>query len=199
MRKNILFHLIAFTLLILIILFSERDYKEITRYSGLTNRTNTIYSSFQNLSRQIKNAAVLNPGLVKASNASKVEKLFFTDSQSVIQQLDIIKATAEDPVNIKIAEELDTKIKPELKWIIESNVPDSIIKNKSPRHIASLVSIDSLIDKGIERTVFLLEDYRKKLHETTNKLRSSCSFIQPLIFSGNNPKEKKRKKSWRWF
>ncbi len=204
MRKNILFYLIAFALLALIFLFFNRVYHELIRYSELTNRTNTIYSSFQNLSRQIKSAAVLNPDLIKANNSSKVQKIFFTDSQSVIGQLNLLKATVRDSVNIEITSQLDKTVRSEISWIIESNVPDSIIQHKSPGHIASLTSIDSLIEQGIRRTDFLLEYRKNELHQTINRLRvwmilfillSGILLIYTTInlFSQQSKREKKEK------
>ena len=83
-KKN-LFYLIAFTLLVSF-LFFNKAYQELIRYTELTNSTHSIYSSFQNLSRHIN--SVLHPHLVKAGNSSKFEKLYFTDSQSIIQQSD---------------------------------------------------------------------------------------------------------------
>ena len=78
--------LIALTLLVSF-LFFNKAYQELIRYTELTNRIHTIYSSSQNLSRHI-NSALLYPHLIKAGNSSKVEELYFTDSQSVIQQSD---------------------------------------------------------------------------------------------------------------
>lgn len=171
MRKNVLFYLISFILLVLILLFFNKDYKQLVRYSERTSRTNTVHISFQNLSRQIKSAAILNSGLLKASDSSKAEKLFIIDSEAVIQQLELLKASAEDPVNKRIAAVLEIKIKEELPWIIASNVPDSIIHHKTPGHIAAFVSIDSLIEKGIQRTSFLLEDHKQKSSSAINNLR----------------------------
>jgi PAS domain S-box-containing protein len=115
----------------------------------------------------MESAAVLNPGLDSLYRSSDVKKLFFTDSQSIVRQLEILKATVQDPVN----EELDSLVRSELSWIIHSNVPDSIRYHRAPAHIASFISIDSLISVGIQKTQSLL-DYRKsKLNETTVELR----------------------------
>ena len=170
LKKN-LFYIIAFALLVLSFLFFNGAYKELIRYAELTNKSNTVYSSFQNLSRQINNAALLNPDLIKAGTSSKAVNLFFTDSQSVIHQIDSLKSIVQDSINIEIAEKLNTKIKSELLWILKSNVPDSIIHHTSTGHIASLQSIDSLIKQGIQRTIFLLKDRKKQLNKAINTVR----------------------------
>ena len=182
MRKNVLFFLVSFIVLGLILLFFTVDYLNLTRYTREMNIGNRVYASFQNLSRQVKNAAVLYPGLVKTSSAAKVENLFFTDRQSILWQLDILKTTIEDSTTRMIEAELNGKIKSELSWIIESNVPDSIVNNKSPGHIASLISIDSLINRGIERTGFLLADCKRKQDGTMQNLR--VWMILFIILSG---------------
>ena len=171
MRKNVLFYLIAFILLVLTLLFFNRTYQELTTYSGLTNRHNTVHNNFQSLSRQIKDAAVLNPDLIIASNSPGVKKIFFTDSQSIIQQLNLLKATVRDSANIIIAGKLDTLIRSELSWLLKSSVPDSIIHHKSADHIASFQRIDALINEGIQRTNFLIEYRMKQLHEEISKIR----------------------------
>jgi len=101
--KKFKFYLIAFALLVLIFLFFSKAYKELIRYTELTNKINTVYITYQKLSGDINNAAVLNPDLVNIANSSKAIQLFLTDSQSVIKQLDFLKLTATDSINIQIA------------------------------------------------------------------------------------------------
>jgi hypothetical protein len=119
--KKILFYASAFALLALNFLFFNGAYQELIRYTELTGRSNTVRSSYQNLSRYIINASVFNPDLIKASNSSKVVKLFDTESQSVIQQLRFLKSTVIDSINIQNIEKLDTEIKFELSWILKKS------------------------------------------------------------------------------
>src|SRR5215213_9748565 len=98
MRKNVLFYLISFILLVLILLFFNEDYRQLIRHSERTRQTNTVHISYHNLSRQIKSAAIFNPDLLKASGSSKAEKLFIIDRKAVIQQLELLKASVRDSV-----------------------------------------------------------------------------------------------------
>jgi len=109
MRKNILLYIIAFVLLMVVLLFFSRAYRELTIYSRLTDRYNTVYNSFQNLSRQLNNAAILHPDLIKESSSAQAGKLFFTDSQVIVRQLDLLKSIVRDSINIRIAEKLHFK------------------------------------------------------------------------------------------
>ncbi len=111
MRKNILLYGIAFVLLMLLLLFFSRTYRELTTYSDLTNTHNAVYSIFQNLSRQLNNAAILNPDLQKAGNSEAGVNLFYTDSLLIIQQLELLKSTVRDSVNIKIVAKLEPLIR----------------------------------------------------------------------------------------
>jgi len=169
--KKFPFYLVAFALLLFVFFFFSRAYKELIRYTELINRANIFHNTFQKLSGDINNVAVLNPDLIKAGNSSKVIKLFFTDSQSIFKQIDFLKSTVKDSINTQIAEKLNTAVKSELSWIIKSNVPDSIINHKSPEHIAALQTINSLINQGIQRTNFLLEYRAKKLNEALNEVK----------------------------
>ncbi len=157
MQKKILFYICAFLLLLVALFFFNKAYRELTTYSQLTSSHNAVHSIFQNLSREINDAAVLSPDLAKAGNSQRAGKIFFTDSVTIIQQLDFLRSTVKDSINIQIAEKLDTAVKAELSWLLKSNVPDSILNHKSPAHIASFSSIDSLISAGIQRTTFLIE------------------------------------------
>jgi PAS domain S-box-containing protein len=169
--KSLLLYLVAFLLLSIVLFYYNKTYKELTKYSDLTNRQNTLYNSFQNLSRHINNAAILNPDLVKATNSANAGKLFFTDSLTIIQNLDLLRATVKDSINMKIAERLDAAIRSELSWLLNSNVPDSLVHNKSPGHIASFRQIDSLISQGIQRTSYLIEYGKKQLNGEITTVR----------------------------
>jgi len=182
MKKNVLFFFSSSILLALILSFFTNDYLSLLRYTSLMNKGNRVYACFQHLSLQIKNAAVLNPALMKAGNAARGDSVFFTDRSAILWQLDVLQSTVEDSINKKIAAKLDSIIKPELSWIIESNVLDSIIYNKSPAHIASFVSIDSLLNSGIQRTAFLLAEGKRNLDDSIRNLR--IWMVSFIILSG---------------
>ena len=171
MRNKPVFYIIGFVLLLVNLIFFSKAYRTLTTYAELTNRQTTVLSNYQALSRQINNAAVLNPKLISAGNSLKGEALFFTDSLKVIQQLNALKSSVRDSANIQTTEELDRLIRSELSWILASNVPDSIINFKAPEHIASLMSIDSLIKKGILRTNLIIEHGKTQLNDEIKNVR----------------------------
>lgn len=165
MKKNILFYIIAFALLVVSLFFFSNTYRHVIEYTRLTDRSNMVYSSFQNLSREVNNAAVINPELLRASNTQSGIKLFMTDSASVIKRLELLSSVVKDSVNIRIAANLNLLIREELAWILESNVPDSITHQQSGTHVSKLKSIYSLLEEGIKRTDFLLAYRKEKLNE----------------------------------
>jgi hypothetical protein len=81
-----------------VLLFFNGAYREITATSELANRNYTVEGNFQNLSRQINKAAVLNAGLAQAGDSSKAgdEKLFFRDSLIIIRQLEQLNSLVKD-------------------------------------------------------------------------------------------------------
>ncbi len=158
-KKNLLY-IIAFVMLVSILLFFNAAFRALTIYSEATNRHNIVHDNFQDLSRHVNNAAILNPDLVRSKVSLNVEEIFFTDSLSVLNQLTRLRNSVQDTINAELAEKLDTLIRSELSWLLNSNVPDSIIHHQSPGHIAAFYRIDSLISKGIERTNSLI-DYGK--------------------------------------
>ena len=172
MLKKLLSYIIAFVLLLVVLLFFNSAYRKLTEYTELANRHNTVHGCFQNLSRQINNAAVFNPGLMAAVNSIKAGKIFFADSLSIIQQLNLLRSTVRDSINIQLAGKLDTGIRSELSWLLKSNVPDSIVHHRAPEHIASFQRIDSLINRGIQRTVFLIEYRKKQLNDEVSNIRT---------------------------
>ena len=161
----------GFILLAINLIFFNKAYRQLTAYSKLTNRNSAIQNYYQILSQRVNNAAVINPELINASNSLRVESLFFTDSLAIIQQLNLLKTSVQDSINLQITGSLDKLIRSELSWLLSSNVPDSIIKNKAADHIASLTSIDSLIKRGIQRTNSLLEYGKTRLNEQIRKVR----------------------------
>jgi len=172
MRKKVVFYIIAFILFLSILIFFNRAYRQLTTYTKLTNRHNIIHGNFQILSRQINNAAVLNPALVNALNTAKTGNPFLADSLMIMQQLNLLRSTVSDSINIRIIEKLHPAINSELSWLLKSNVPDSIIHGSSPEHIAAFQRIDSLINQGIQRTFFLIEYRKKQLNEEISRIRT---------------------------
>ncbi|HLA57239.1 MAG TPA: PAS domain S-box protein, partial [Puia sp.] len=200
--KKIILYFIAGALLVVSVSFFNKAHKELISLFDLSGRATIVYSSYQNLSRQINDAAVINPELMKAGKYSNGINLFYTDSETVIRQLDLLRSTIRDSINLKITEELSKEIRQELSWLLKSNVPDSILHHKSARHIASLQKIDSLINTGIKRTNFLFEYRKKKLNGSISNLRT-WMFISImlsailLIYTSINlfwQKSKRRKK-----
>lgn len=166
-----MFYLVSLTLLVFFLLLFSRDYKELIRHSELAGNANAVHSNFQILSKQIRNAAVLNQDLIRSNNSSNPAELFRIGEKDIIKQLVSLNSVLTDSLIRKIAVELNTRIKAELSWILKSSVPDSIVLNKSPEHIASLLVIDSLIEKGISRTNLLIDHHSSRTNVMRNRLK----------------------------
>jgi PAS domain S-box-containing protein len=171
MNKTSLLYLLSFVLLLAVLYMFNRTYQELIIYSQLVNRHNAVHSAFQNFSKQINNAAILDPEIKKINNEAPDRKMFFTDSLVIIAQLNELKSTVRDSVNIRICTQLDTVTRSELSWLLSSNVPDSVIHNRSPGHIAKFRQIVSLVDEGIERTNFLIAFRKTQLNKEIKKMR----------------------------
>jgi len=182
MRKKLWLYLIAIAAVLAVLVLFNREYRSLTGYSELAARHNLVYNSYQNLSTQITNAAVLNPNLLKAIDSTKTRNIFFTDSTEIIRQLNMLRSAVRDTENIKIAANLDKTIRTELSWLLNSNLPDSIINHRSPAHIAAFERIDSLIKQGILRTIFLIEERKKQLSNEADKLKLWITLF--VIISG---------------
>ena len=180
MRKNTLLYCIAFVLLLLIILFLNKTYNEITSYSQLTNRSNIVLGCFQDLSTQINKAAVLNPEMVKNNDLTSFTRLFYTDSASIVKKLDQLKFVVHDSTNIQITKSLSSLVNKEIAWMLKSNVPDSINQHRSYEHIASFKTIDSLISKGVERTNFLIDQEKTQLDKEIKRVKLWMIFFVTL-------------------
>ena len=171
MRKTLQISIIAFILLAAVLIFFNRAYRELITHSELTNRHNTVHGDFLNLSNQINNAAIFSTDLASAGNFTKKGELFYMDSSMIIQELAELKSAVRDSINIQIAGKLDTAVKSELPWIIKSNVLDSIITHKSPKHVAAFQQINFLINQGSQRTIFLVEYAKVQFYKEINKVR----------------------------
>jgi PAS domain S-box-containing protein len=177
MQKNIVFYLIAIGLLIFSFLLFNDSYRETVRFTKLTENSNIVYGNFQDLSRQINNAAVVHPDLLRINDSLGGDKLFFTDSAVIKKEVDTLKATVKDPFNIQIAQQLDGLITSELSWIIKSNVPDSIIHHKSLSHIQAFKAIDSLINNGISHSFSLINFNKDKLNKAISREKTLMLFF----------------------
>jgi len=182
MPKKIIFYLFLFVLFAAGFRFFDSLHKELIHYTELTARTNKVFGSFQNFSRQISNAAIVTPELLMAGRGKQVKPMFYTDSQSVQTELALLKSLVVDTVNIRIVQHLDTLIKEELHWLLNSNVPDSILNNRSAAHLAAFRQIQELIEKGIGRTGVLLENRQSQLDRTAMKIRACMLFF--ILLSG---------------
>ncbi|HYF32945.1 MAG TPA: ATP-binding protein [Chitinophagaceae bacterium] len=170
MRKNILFYGLASVLLVIVLLFFNAAYKELTNYSELINRQNVVHICYQELSRQMNNAAMLTPELA-AANSPVADEIFFADSASIIHRLELLNATVRDSINVRIAHALDSLVRAELPWILQSNVPDSILNNASSAHSAAFRYINRLINDGIQRTMFIVDHLKIQLNKEITKIR----------------------------
>ena len=182
MPKKAVPYIVAFGLLIITLVFFNIGYKTLVSYSDLTNRHNTVLNCFQNLSKQINNAAILNPDLANAGIIANRKDLFYADSLIIFQQLNLLRATARDTVNNQITSQLNTLIRSEITWLFKSNVPDSIIHDKAREHIAAFETINSLIDQGINRTAILIEYRKSQLNSEIKNVR--VFIISFIILSG---------------
>lgn len=160
MLKKAVPYIVVFGLLLITLQFFTIGYRALISYSELTNRHNTVLNCFQNLSQQLNSAAIGNPDLTNARKAANKKELFYADSLIIFEQVNLLRTTARDSVNIRIAEQLNILIRSEIAWLLKSNVPDSILHDKAREHIAAFETIHSLLDQGIARTVILIE-YRK--------------------------------------
>jgi PAS domain S-box-containing protein len=176
MLKKAVPYVVAFGLLVVALAFFNIGYKALISYSELTNRNNTMLNCFQNLSKQINNAAVLNPDLANAGIKGNRKELFYADSLVIFQQINLLRTTVRDSVNKQITARLKSLIRSEVAWLFTSNVTDSIIHNKAREHIAAFEKINSLIDQGINRTTILIE-YRK------SQLKSEITIARFFILS----------------
>lgn len=181
MRKHALLYTISFILLVLIIVFLNKTHREIKKYSILTNTHNTVHNYFQSLSIDIHKAAVFHPGLLR-TGASFRNGMFYIDSAAILRQLVELKSSVRDSINTRLAARLDTLIPSEIGWLLLSDVPDSIMMGRGGEHIVTLKAIDSLLTKGIERTIFLMGYQKDRLDYQTRQIKYWIFFF--VILSG---------------
>lgn len=182
MSKKVLLYIITFIFLTGILLLFNKAYRELSEYNELINRHNTVYRIFQDLSKQISNAAILTPDLAALNKRSGDARLFFTDSVSITSQLDRLRATARDSVKIRIIQRLDPAIRSELHWLLLSNVPDSILHDRAKAHTHALQEIQALLAQGVERTLYLVEYHKAQLHTEIRTIKTWMTLF--ILLSG---------------
>lgn len=166
LSKNTMVYLAVSVLLIILFLLFSRSYRDLIRHTDLISRNTNVHNNYQNLSKEVYNAAVVNPDLSDALKELDGIKLFQADSLSVILKIETLKASVRDSINIAITQKLDETIRAELPWLISSNMLDSITFRRAGDHVRSLQFIDSLIDKGIKRTALVRERLQESLDKT---------------------------------
>ncbi len=182
MRKSLLFYIVSFVLLMGVLIFFNRAFRQLSVYSEYTNRHHTVYNNYQELSDLVNNAAILTPDLVKKDSAPGIRRIFYADTESIIRQLNLLKGSVRDSVNVAIAGQLDLLVRSELSWLLASSVPDSIIQNKATGHIASFRKIDSLITQGMDRTNFLVQYRKQQVDTEIRKVRTGMVVF--IVLSG---------------
>ncbi|MFA6945158.1 MAG: PAS domain S-box protein [Pedobacter sp.] len=171
MLNRLLSYSIPVCFLLAVFLLFNGIYTELLNYSDLTNRTDKVYTNFRNLGGEVDKATTGNTELLETSSNLNGLALFFTDSQSVIKQLELLKATVKDSVNIRIAHKLDKEIRAELPWLLERNVLGTDVQESRDSHIAVLQNINALIDSGSKRTGFLLDSRRQEFEKSLRNLK----------------------------
>ena len=167
MRNKIVFYIIILLASLIALLFFRKTYLELNSYVDLMQRHNKVLNQYQNLSGIINKAAFVDHVLLKTNHDSN---LFFVDSSAVVKEMSLLKTAAKDSINTKIINELEININNELSWLLNSNIPDSIIKERAQTHITAFKKINELINKGIYRTSFLIEYRNELVHQITIKI-----------------------------
>lgn len=160
--------MVALLLLVFTFFFFFKAYKKLSNYVDLTARANKVYNSFNSLSKHINKVAIASPETYAWARRDQ-HRVFYTDTQDVILEVEKLNRFVVDSMNIRLAKELDVLIRRELSWLTRSNVVDSMIHHKSAVHIAKLQTINKLISQGIQRSEFLVEHRRKNLNEAFKK------------------------------
>jgi len=178
MFKRAVPYTVALGSLMIILIFFNIGYKALINYAELTNRHNTVLNCFQTISKQINNAAILNPDLTSAGKMANRKELFYADSPVILQEINLLRTIVRDSVNSQLTARLNTLIRSEISWLFKSNVPDSIIHDKAREHIAAFETINSLIDQGINRTILLIGIRKSQLN---NEIATARLFLKSFI------------------
>ena len=159
--SNLLSYSIPIAVLLVTLFFFNNVYNELLNYSDQTTHTEKIYGIFRTLGVQVNKVAVGDSKIYEGSSGINSSSSSDTQSQLILNKLELLNATVKDTVNIKIAQKLDKTIRSELIWLTQRNASNPISLNGTSSQFAALQNINSLIDSGIERTSFLL-DYKRK-------------------------------------
>ncbi|HTF18506.1 MAG TPA: PAS domain S-box protein [Chryseolinea sp.] len=178
-RKN-LFLLVSIALLSFALASFTEAYRELNRYAELSAMEKVVYVGFQAVSRHVLHAAVLTPELAEATSQYNVKGLFYTDSMQLFRDLDTLRATVRDSVSVDIANKLYAEISAELSWLLESNVPDSIVQGRSVAHIAALQGIYSLVNAGLARSEEILQHHQYAVADAVSGVRFWMSIFVGL-------------------
>lgn len=198
--NKLLYYCIPVCFLFAVFLLFNGVYTELLNYSDLTNRTDKVYTRFRNLGGEVDKATSGNGELFETSDSLNGLAFFITDSQSVIKQLELLKATVKDSVNIRIANQLDKEIRAELPWLLRKGDLDNDIQENRDAHIAALKHIGVLIDSGTKRTGFLLNSRRQEFEKLLQDLKLGIfiffglSIVLLLYISFNLIKEREKTK-----
>ena len=179
-NSNKYFIIFALLIGVSIVAFAN-SYLNMLRLNTLTARANTIHNTYQNLSKEIYKAAIINPKLLSVKNTRDVQ-IFYTDSLKILEQLALLQSSVNDAANVDLTRQLNIKIKEEISWILSGNVPDSILLNQSTPHLASFYQIDSLLVAGIKHTSNLQVKCLQQLDKNLSRLLLWIIILILLLF-----------------
>lgn len=182
MHKNLIIYIAASLLLILVLLLYYSANKTLNTHSALVNRHQLVYNSFQRLGKLINNAAVIHPDMLRSSSTNQFFHIFVTDSSEISLELLNLQQTARDTSIKQILAILQPLIHSEIGWILNSNVPDSIMQHRTGPHFASLLRIDSLINHGTVQTRNLISYQHGLVEREIKKVRTLIVLF--IILSG---------------
>lgn len=169
MKKSVSVYLSVFVILGITFFFIRSAYREWSEYSSLTRRSDHVLTTFEDLGRKVSNAAVMNPQLSTVKQP-ETSSLFSVDKTSLLADLAKLQNLVKDSVNIRIAGQINGKLRPEIDWIFKSNVPDSILHRRAEKHITILEEVNQLIQSGVTRTKFLVDHRQHRLLQSFNRL-----------------------------
>lgn len=167
LRKS--FHyILAYLLLVTLLVLFVKSYGKMSSYSGMLNRHVLVSKLFQDISKELRSAAVLHPAMVTVAKHT----LFDADTNSIKRNLDILRKTVRDSEHIKISALLDTILYPNVSWIYNSNVPDSLFNNRSQSKVVMVNKSDSLLEAGILRSQFLINMREEQISAKSTSARN---------------------------
>ncbi|PZR25925.1 MAG: hypothetical protein DI535_16600 [Citrobacter freundii] len=169
MHRNLAISAGATLLLLLILLFYYSANKALNTHTALAMRHQAVFKRLQRLDQLVHNAAVTHPDMNRQPEAYPYSQLFVTDSIEIFRELGQLQETSKDTQNLRTLATLRSLLTQEVGWLLKSNVPDSILHRTGWAHLDALWKINSLTDKALSRTSFLI-GYRQQQvdHEMRN-------------------------------